>query len=748
MAHDVFVSYSSRNKSVADAACAKLEERQIRCWIAPRDVRPGLGYGGAIVRAISESRVMVLVFSADSNNSPFVMREVERAVSKGIPILTFRVEDVLPTEDMEFFLGAPHWLDAMSPPLEAHLQKLTEAVRSLLEHYPAPITPAEVTTSADLADGSRLTSQPASAATAGKPNTLSTYLDRVREECAQTFSSDLVRPDRVYVPQYASPFGESAADANLSDVMKEFWKGANRRLAVLGNYGMGKTYFTWRATLDQADRCDNEGEATIPILFPLKKFNFTASAEPEAKKKDIVDQILEHAVYFDFPRIDRKQFVRWIEDGVVGIILDGLDELSLPRNRTWTEVVKSLADIEAARYVITSRTAYIQDFKKELDGCSVFELLPWGAREWDQYLECSKEALASLGGKDVLLNAVAGKPNLASLTTRPLWCYMIVSIAEEIPRLHDLALSGLYQRFLDRAVKRRPLMDSVLTLAWQYCAMERFADECVRRQESSLDEPLFLTILSRLFESIGHKQLKEFLTKQVRTYAFLNCDRDKRYNFGHKSFQDYFTATGMARWLAEQSAGYESAPPEFTSREPALAQRRLTEEQAGFLAGVLQEEWILESLEVVPPFEANKLHSKILLYLQKELSWDEGSDILRTNLFQIYLDLVRAGKEEQPFLNGFCLKGVNLAGTDLSNCAFQKVDFTDALLSGVSFRGSSLMGCTFFGATIDGADFTDADLTKADFVGLEKPSQPPVFANARGVDRARMTAREKAYLFP
>jgi uncharacterized protein YjbI with pentapeptide repeats len=131
------------------------------------------------------------------------------------------------------------------------------------------------------------------------------------------------------------------------------------------------------------------------------------------------------------------------------------------------------------------------------------------------------------------------------------------------------------------------------------------------------------------------------------------------------------------------------------------------------------------------------------------LAGDEGSQTAKTNLFRLYLNLVRGGdKDEQPFVNGFSLKGVNLAEANLSNCIFQKVDFTDALLSRASFRGSTLAGCTFFGATIDGADFTDADLAGADLVGVEKPDQPPVFANSRGTDRARMTAREKSYLFP
>jgi len=98
MAHDVFISYSSQDKSVADAVCATLESRKIRCWIAPRDVLAGQPYAESILDGINKSRVFVLVFSADSNLSQQVLREVERAVSKGIPILPFRIADVEPTK--------------------------------------------------------------------------------------------------------------------------------------------------------------------------------------------------------------------------------------------------------------------------------------------------------------------------------------------------------------------------------------------------------------------------------------------------------------------------------------------------------------------------------------------------------------------------------------------------------------------------------------------------------------------------
>ena len=132
MAHDVFISYSSKDKTIADAVCATLESRKIRCWIAPRDVLPGLPYAEALIDGLNQSRVLILVLSASSIESQQVMREVERAVTKGIPVLPLRIEDVVPSKSLEYFVSSSHWLDALTPPLERHLQKLAASVQVLL----------------------------------------------------------------------------------------------------------------------------------------------------------------------------------------------------------------------------------------------------------------------------------------------------------------------------------------------------------------------------------------------------------------------------------------------------------------------------------------------------------------------------------------------------------------------------------------------------------------------------------------
>jgi hypothetical protein len=132
MDFDIFISYSSKDKPTADAACAVLEANGIRCWIAPRDVVPGGEYGAAIVDAIERCCAMVLIFSSNANESAQIRREIERAVKKGVTIIPVRIEDVEPTQSMAYFLGAIHWLDALTPPLERHLQHLAETIKAML----------------------------------------------------------------------------------------------------------------------------------------------------------------------------------------------------------------------------------------------------------------------------------------------------------------------------------------------------------------------------------------------------------------------------------------------------------------------------------------------------------------------------------------------------------------------------------------------------------------------------------------
>lgn len=109
-----------------------LEGNKIRCWVAPRDIVPGTPWGEAIIDAIAGSRVFVLIFSSHSNSSPQVIREVERAVNKQVPIIPFRIEDSSLSKQMEYFISTHHWLDALTSPVEEHIEELSKTIAMLI----------------------------------------------------------------------------------------------------------------------------------------------------------------------------------------------------------------------------------------------------------------------------------------------------------------------------------------------------------------------------------------------------------------------------------------------------------------------------------------------------------------------------------------------------------------------------------------------------------------------------------------
>jgi hypothetical protein len=150
MSHDVFISHSSADKRAADAACAVLEARGIKCWIAPRDLRPGSDWGESIITAIEQSRIMLLLLSTQANSSPQIRREVERAVNRSIIIIPVRLENVMPARSLEFFLSTSHWMDAFPPPFESHLENLAKTMHQIVfgsqvpfsrGNVPTPVTP-------------------------------------------------------------------------------------------------------------------------------------------------------------------------------------------------------------------------------------------------------------------------------------------------------------------------------------------------------------------------------------------------------------------------------------------------------------------------------------------------------------------------------------------------------------------------------------------------------------------------------
>jgi serine/threonine protein kinase/tetratricopeptide (TPR) repeat protein len=107
----VFISHSSANRPVAETACESLETNGIRCWIAPRDVDPGVPYAGQIIQGLRESKAVVLLFSDHANRSANVLREIEFATNQRLPVLSVRLDGAVMSDDLAYYLRVVHWHD-------------------------------------------------------------------------------------------------------------------------------------------------------------------------------------------------------------------------------------------------------------------------------------------------------------------------------------------------------------------------------------------------------------------------------------------------------------------------------------------------------------------------------------------------------------------------------------------------------------------------------------------------------------
>ena len=156
MNHDVFISYSSQDLEAAQAICHVLEQNEIRCWMAPRNIPPGSDYGDVIDEAIKSCKVVVILYSEKAASSPWVTGELNVAFEEQKTIIPFRLDKTPLKGQTRVMLNQRHWIDAypdyktkfndlvaavaLSIGKEIHLEPVAaETLSNKFKHYKKPI---------------------------------------------------------------------------------------------------------------------------------------------------------------------------------------------------------------------------------------------------------------------------------------------------------------------------------------------------------------------------------------------------------------------------------------------------------------------------------------------------------------------------------------------------------------------------------------------------------------------------------
>lgn len=137
--HDVFISYSTKNSDIANKVCYLLEQNNLKCWIAPRNIPSGASYIDEIANGIKSTRIVVLIYSSYSQASKYVNNEINMAFSNNKPILSFNIDNSLPSEEMEYNLKISQWLTAYPNPEDEFETLVIDALKLCNENTDVPI---------------------------------------------------------------------------------------------------------------------------------------------------------------------------------------------------------------------------------------------------------------------------------------------------------------------------------------------------------------------------------------------------------------------------------------------------------------------------------------------------------------------------------------------------------------------------------------------------------------------------------
>jgi hypothetical protein len=135
MSASIFISFASQDHRVAMTLCQALETRGFKCWISSRDIQPGENFQVAIVRAIRQAKIMLLVFTNNSNNSEEMNKELALASQSKLIVVPLRIEDVTPNEAFAYEFATRQWIDFFAD-WEFAIQQLSQRIESATHDEP------------------------------------------------------------------------------------------------------------------------------------------------------------------------------------------------------------------------------------------------------------------------------------------------------------------------------------------------------------------------------------------------------------------------------------------------------------------------------------------------------------------------------------------------------------------------------------------------------------------------------------
>lgn len=148
--YDVFISYSRKDSAIADEICSAFDKVGITYFIDRKAMGGTANYVIKIANEIDNSKIMLLLASANAYKSKYVRNELHYAFNHDVIVLPYALDDVQPPKDYEILLINANWhyinADPIIPELLTSISQLTgkditNEIAEIAEPKEKPITP-------------------------------------------------------------------------------------------------------------------------------------------------------------------------------------------------------------------------------------------------------------------------------------------------------------------------------------------------------------------------------------------------------------------------------------------------------------------------------------------------------------------------------------------------------------------------------------------------------------------------------
>src|SRR5688572_5267877 len=519
----------------------------------------------------------------------------------------------------------------------------------------------------------------------------------------------------------------------VEDIRQRLAADKKLRLVVSANYGQGKTFLAWRLALTLAETADR---SHVPFIYPLRTFSPNIVDDPFAQISN----------YFN-SQLNGCDLAKLFATRDCLLILDGVDEMpmSTATATAVTEILKSifasLGRFTRLALLVTFRTGLfpqgVEEFRKAFPAFAAATLEPWDQSNWEQLLErCETKGLVSFNGGWRRFRDEVASRSLVDLTTRPLWCRMIVETRDTILSVQVSGEAGLYEFYVQNYFKKtmeKSGASQLLSPTQKLDVMELLAAKMAQRTASRkqtnrvyVNDDDLIAVAANTFHTLPGSDFTDYIVHDLRTYSLLNhitlylpqsSEYMTYYTFGHNSFEHFFQARGFLHALSK------NLQPEAASIISLVE-----------ILGLARQ---LEANDAVFDFAYGLLggDAKMIQDIRRSLCRDPTSmygaltdDVndVRKVLFRLWIELERQVPGRQTVdLTGFRLEKLALSRMNLSHCRFAHANLNSASLincdlTDSDFSEAKCRNADFTRARLDGANFEGADLRGA--IGL-----PPNF---------------------